>query len=214
MFATLIDGLLLSDNVPWYPIFVGLAIGLLALAMDVGGQKKGIQLPCMALAVGIYLPPVLGIGILIGAAARWYAERGRGQSGESILAAAGMITGAALLELLLGSLIVVAASTPVAGTLSEDELPAGFPVAASEEQPTHPWFVESDLRLGDEWVPGLSVRQQREARSDQGLPETPDGELEDGQLPWQQGFGLLGIAALAGLLWLNSRRPRASGGVA
>ena len=113
LFATLIDGLLLSDNsLPWSPIIAGLVIGVGAVVMDVAGQQKGLQLPAMALAVGIYLPPYLGVGILIGAAFRWFGERGRGQSGESILAAAGLITGAALFELLLGISIVGFAYDP------------------------------------------------------------------------------------------------------
>ena len=107
LFATLIDGLLLSEGaLPWKPIGAGLVIGVAAVVMDLAAQKRGLQLPAMALAVGIYLPPYLGVGILIGAAFRWFGERGGKQSGESILAAAGLITGAALFELLLGIAIV------------------------------------------------------------------------------------------------------------
>ena len=97
----------LESNLPWFPIGVGLAIGALAVGMDIVGQKRGVQLPSMALAVGIYLPAYLGVGILIGSLFRYFGERGsKRQSGESILAAAGLVTGAALLELLLGIAIV------------------------------------------------------------------------------------------------------------
>ena len=106
MFATLIDGLLLQSELPLFPIFIGLAIGALAVAMDIVGSRRGVPLPSMALAVGIYLPAYLGIGILIGSLFRNFAERGRRQSNESILTAAGFITGAALFELLLGFMIV------------------------------------------------------------------------------------------------------------
>lgn len=108
MFATLIQALLLSadEPLPWYPIGIGLAVGVFAVAMDIAGQRKGIQLPSMALAVGIYLPAAIGIGILIGATCRWIAGRGTKQRNESILAAAGLITGAALIELLLGIAIL------------------------------------------------------------------------------------------------------------
>lgn len=106
MFATLVDGLLLQSALPWGPILIGLAIGALAVFVDITASKRGVQLPSMALAVGIYLPAEIGIGILIGATCRWWAERGRKQTSESILAAAGLITGAAILELLLGVLIV------------------------------------------------------------------------------------------------------------
>jgi len=106
MFATLIDGLLLRAELPWYPILFGLAIGAAAVAMDVRGQKRGVQLPSMALAVGIYLPAYLGTGILIGSLFRFFGEGRNKQSHESILAAAGLITGAAFFELILGSIIV------------------------------------------------------------------------------------------------------------
>ncbi|MFT4649660.1 MAG: putative OPT family oligopeptide transporter [Glaciecola sp.] len=107
MFATLITGLLLESELPWSPIIVGVAIGVGAVLLDIFAGKRGVQLPSMALAVGIYLPPFLGIGILIGATFRWFGERGTGkQRGESILAAAGLITGAAALELILGTMIL------------------------------------------------------------------------------------------------------------
>jgi putative OPT family oligopeptide transporter len=121
MFATLIDGLLLSTDtpLPWSPILLGLAVGAAAVSMDVLGSRKGLQLPAMALAVGIYLPPALGVGILIGAGFRWFGEGKRRQTSESILTAAGLITGAALLELILGSLIVAANSEMFSFELSD-----------------------------------------------------------------------------------------------
>ena len=107
MFATLIDGLLLQSALPWYPICVGLALGALAVGLDIAGKAKGIQLPSMALAVGIYLPAAIGIGILIGSLFRRWGEAGLKKSrSEVLLAAAGLITGAAMLDLVLGGMIV------------------------------------------------------------------------------------------------------------
>ena len=107
MFATLIDGLLLREQLPWTPILIGLILGVFAIGMEIVGTRRGLQLPSMALAVGIYLPAYLGIGILLGAMFRWFGERGQArQRNESILAAAGLITGAAALELILGVLIL------------------------------------------------------------------------------------------------------------
>ncbi|HJO26208.1 MAG TPA: OPT/YSL family transporter [Planctomycetota bacterium] len=106
MFATLVEGLLLESQLPWAPIQVGLLVGLGAVAMELLGAKRGLMLPSMALAVGIYLPAFIGLGILVGAGARRVAEgpsaADEGATHESILASAGMITGAAAFELLLG----------------------------------------------------------------------------------------------------------------
>ncbi len=107
MFATLVQGLLLQSNLPWWPIGIGVAIGFVTVVADVVGARRGLQLPSMAFAVGIYLPPFLGIGILLGSLCRWFGELGRGpQRNESILTAAGLITGAAALDLILGVMIL------------------------------------------------------------------------------------------------------------
>ena len=109
MFATLVDGLLLQETLPWSPILLGLLVGAVAVAMDIIAGKRGLQLPAMALAVGIYLPAYLGIGILFGSMFRYFGERARERetgkkerTNEGILAAAGLITGAAALDLILG----------------------------------------------------------------------------------------------------------------
>jgi putative OPT family oligopeptide transporter len=107
MFATLVDGLLLQSQLPWFPILIGLAVGAAAVVLDFLAGKRGHQLPSMALAVGIYLPAAIGTGILIGALFRKAGEAGLPrQRNESILAAAGLITGAAALDLILGILII------------------------------------------------------------------------------------------------------------
>lgn len=107
MFATLVDGLLLESRLPWYPIGAGLALGLVTVLLEVVASKRGLMLPAMALAVGIYLPAAIGTGILTGAIFRFLGERGRErQTNESILSAAGLITGSALLELILGIAIL------------------------------------------------------------------------------------------------------------
>jgi putative OPT family oligopeptide transporter len=110
MFATLVDALLLQSQLPWLPILCGLGVGAFAVAIDVLASKRGHQLPSMALAVGIYLPAYIGIGILIGASFRRIAEgAGKKQRNESILTAAGLITGSAFWDLALGVLVLAVA---------------------------------------------------------------------------------------------------------
>ncbi len=107
MFATLITGLLLEQNLPWWPIAFGFGLGLVAVLIEIVAHKRGLMLPAMALAVGIYLPGAIGTGILVGAVFRFAAEyRHKRQTNESILTAAGLITGSALLELILGVMIL------------------------------------------------------------------------------------------------------------
>jgi len=113
LFATLIDGILIDEEIPWWPVAIGLFIGVLAVVMEITGGKYNIQVPAMAFAVGLYLPAELGPGILSGALFRYIGEKlherdtGRFERMyESILAAAGMITGAAMLDLVMGILVI------------------------------------------------------------------------------------------------------------
>ncbi|MCD4657154.1 MAG: OPT/YSL family transporter, partial [Planctomycetes bacterium] len=76
------------------------------------GKTKGLILSSLAFAVGIYLPSVIGIGIMIGAFAK-YAASGKqsAKSNEGILCAAGLITGDAFFKLVIGVLILGGLST-------------------------------------------------------------------------------------------------------
>ena len=64
LFATVLDALLLQEGglaSSWKPIAVGVTIGILAVIAEIVGKRRGFQLPSMAFAVRIYLPPYLGI---------------------------------------------------------------------------------------------------------------------------------------------------------
>ncbi|MFT4711446.1 MAG: putative OPT family oligopeptide transporter [Bacteroidia bacterium] len=103
MFASVFDAILISKEVPLMPVLIGALVGVGAILLEIVGKAKGVILPAMAFAVGIYLPADVGIAILIGTLFRYFAEgKGARQRGESILIAAGLITGAALLDLVLG----------------------------------------------------------------------------------------------------------------
>ncbi|CAK0853681.1 unnamed protein product [Prorocentrum cordatum] len=114
MFATLVQGLLIEEELPWYPILIGVGVGACAVVLDYVGGRLGVQMPAMSIPVGLYLGADTGIGILIGSAFRFAGERMRerttgvpgSQTHECILAAAGMITGGAFLDLLLGVAIL------------------------------------------------------------------------------------------------------------
>lgn len=118
LFALIIEGILIKETVPVVPIIIGLVIGVIAVIIEVSASRRGMQLPAMAFSVGLYLPPALGLGILVGAGSRYAGELAYEKDNgkcertyESILAAAGMITGAAFLDLLVGMLVIAGVST-------------------------------------------------------------------------------------------------------
>lgn len=102
LFATVVEGMLFERQLPWRPILVGALIGAAAVGLEIAGKKRHATIPAMALAVGLYLPPELGVGLLLGALARYAGDRAKIERSESILTAGGLITGAALFDLLIG----------------------------------------------------------------------------------------------------------------
>lgn len=111
LFATLVEGMLFEQHLPWRPILVGVAIGAAAVLLERIAHRRGASLPAMAFAVGLYLPPELGIGLVIGALARYAGDRAKLERSESILAAGGLITGAAAFDILLGVALLAGVET-------------------------------------------------------------------------------------------------------
>lgn len=105
-FGTVLGSLFLDADVPWGPIQVGLALGVAAVGLEILGKAKGLILSSLAFAVGIYLPAYIGIGMMLGATARFLGTRNVAKTThEGILVAAGLITGDAFASLILGFLI-------------------------------------------------------------------------------------------------------------
>ena len=84
--------LLPDQAIPWKPVGVGAILGCVAVVIEVVGRKRGTILSSLAFAVGIYLPAIMGIGILIGNLAKVVATASFSKSSHrGILAAAGLI---------------------------------------------------------------------------------------------------------------------------
>jgi uncharacterized oligopeptide transporter (OPT) family protein len=112
-FSTVLQSLFLKAEIPWGPVAVGAGLGALAVLIQILGQKRGVILSSLAFAVGIYLSVATGIGIMLGALARYLATRKIAASThQGILAAAGLITGYAFAELVLGLLIMAGVVPP------------------------------------------------------------------------------------------------------
>jgi len=106
-FSTVLQSLFLQAETPVGPVMVGAGLGIVAVLVETVGRAKGVILSSLAFAVGIYLPSVIGTGIILGALARYFATRRiQATTHEGILTAAGLITGDALASLLFGILII------------------------------------------------------------------------------------------------------------
>jgi putative OPT family oligopeptide transporter len=104
--ATLMGSLaqaVFGRHVPWQLMAVGAGIGIAIILLDRRQQARGaaLRLPVLGVALGIYLPLKLSAAILIGglvsAAVRRQENRSDGAASHGLLAAAGLVTGEALM---------------------------------------------------------------------------------------------------------------------
>jgi len=115
-----------AEDLPWRMIGIGMgiAVGVIVLDLILEKRRARFRTPVLAVAVGIYLPLELGTAILIGGLVAWAGGRlvrrrlrkAAGPTtpppeapahGQGILLAAGLITGEALLGILLAVPIVI-----------------------------------------------------------------------------------------------------------
>ena len=112
-------------GLPWNMVGVGVAVGVVVIALDEYLKRRGAswRAPILAVAVGIYLPlelstPVFAGGLIAAAVQRWHRRAGDDFDPESLnqnglLFAAGLIAGAAILGVLLAIPIVVSGDADV-----------------------------------------------------------------------------------------------------
>ncbi len=98
----------LRGGLPWGMIAAGAVIGAVIIAIDVYLERRraGWRAPVLAVAVGIYLPlelsiPILAGGVIAFLAARRFGRTGDAQSHHGVLFAAGLITGEAMIGILM-----------------------------------------------------------------------------------------------------------------
>ena len=126
-----VAGGVFGDGLPWTMVLIGMGVAVGIILGDVMLERSGseFRLPVLAVAIGIYLPLELDVAIFLGGLIAWAAERyyrGRGvarsarlqeakATGErhGLLFAAGLITGEALLGILLAIPIVLAGQADV-----------------------------------------------------------------------------------------------------
>lgn len=123
--ATLMANLARSvfdDGLPWHLVATGIAIGILAILIDRRQQARGasFRLPVLAVALGIYLPLRLSAAILVGGLiAELVRMRLRRNPIDvprrGLLFAAGLVTGEAIMGILLAFPIALASLWPNLG---------------------------------------------------------------------------------------------------
>jgi putative OPT family oligopeptide transporter len=109
-------------GLPWPLVGLGAAIGILVILADKKLERRGseFRLPVLAVALGIYLPLKLSAAIVVGGVIAAVAKRTAAGAGESarvgLLFSAGLITGEALMGILLAMPIALAALIPGVST--------------------------------------------------------------------------------------------------
>ncbi|MCH1507475.1 MAG: oligopeptide transporter, OPT family, partial [Verrucomicrobiales bacterium] len=99
-----------AGGLPWGIMSVGMGIAVAVIILDQALAARGssFRTPVLAVAVGIYLPFELSVPILLGGLIAHFARRGRTEPHrDGLLFAAGLITGEALLGILLAIPIVL-----------------------------------------------------------------------------------------------------------
>lgn len=125
-----------EGGLPKMFIGIGAAIAVVVIAIDSMLARRGskIRVPVMAFAVGVYLPFDLNVSIFLGGVISWLVSRALDRAGASperrgeversgLLAAAGFITGEALLGVALAVPVVLKKPIVVAGGKFENFAP-------------------------------------------------------------------------------------------
>jgi len=114
-----------GGDLPWIMISAGMAIGVLIIIADQVQRKRGssFRIPVLAVAVGLYLPFELDSSIMIGGLIAWLVQRARRHQQEGsrsgLLFASGLITGEALVGILLAIPIAWTGSNEVMAIANE-----------------------------------------------------------------------------------------------
>jgi putative OPT family oligopeptide transporter len=134
-----------EQNLPWTMVVIGMAVAVGIIVVDTVLERRSsaFRTPVLAVAIGIYLPLELAIPIFVGGMIAFAAHRGSvrtpgsvpskavarisgGGEGRGLLFAAGLITGEALLGILLAIPIVLfQGRNPI--DLSGGQAPSGWP---------------------------------------------------------------------------------------
>ncbi|WHZ21103.1 MAG: Oligopeptide transporter [Nitrospira sp.] len=108
-----------GGSLPWHLVGVGMVLGVVVIGLDVRQERRqaSFRLPVLAVALGIYLPLKLSATVLLGGLLAEYARTGQNAVGPAsedrgLLFAAGLVTGEALIGILLALPIALSSLWP------------------------------------------------------------------------------------------------------
>ena len=127
-----------SGGLDWTMLGLGTAVGVVVILADVSLRKSGKgAMPPLAVGLGIYLPPTIGMTLALGALLGWLLQRaiarhgaGHGQAWteaaheRGLLLASGLIVGESLMGLLIAALIGFSGSDSPLALVGEGFAPA------------------------------------------------------------------------------------------
>lgn len=101
-----------GGRLPWGFFSAGVGLGLCALVVDYGLRQKRVpfRIPVLAFALGLYLPWELSVPVLLGGIVSQSVKGAPGSTRLGVLAAAGLITGEALMGIVLAGALASAGS--------------------------------------------------------------------------------------------------------
>ena len=97
-----------GGSLPWHLVGIGMLLGVVVIGLDIrqGRRESTFRLPVLAVALGMYLPLKLSATIMVGGLLAEYVRTGQNSAASSrddrgLLFAAGLVTGEALVGILL-----------------------------------------------------------------------------------------------------------------
>ena len=92
-----------QGGLPWAWVIGGGVLALATLALDAVLARRGgsFRMPVLAVALGLYLPLSLSVAIALGGLVAWLGGNRTAPEGRGLLAAAGIITGEALMGIFI-----------------------------------------------------------------------------------------------------------------
>jgi putative OPT family oligopeptide transporter len=146
---------ILGGTLEWGFIYIGAAISVLLIFVDIALRRlgTGARLPVLAVGIGLYLPPTVGVTLAVGAVLGWIVERGlRGRADaeraqrRGVLIASGFIVGESLVGVAMAAVIGATGSQAPLAVVGDTFAPVADWVTLAVFAGVAVWFARRVLR--------------------------------------------------------------------